>query len=113
MAPPRTGTIEPHGDHFDARVRVPGGKKGRRICLDSSLTREAAKLEAGELQRIVDEEHAKARAVSSATPRTARSPSTRAGIETCDQWAERWFADREGLRGLSSVGDDRGRWKKW
>ena len=133
MAPPRTGIIEPHGDHFDARVRFPDGKKGPRICLDRSLDRDAAKIEAGELQRVSDEEHAKARAAvppprpTSMTasakplppflkrvtgPGRPKGPPRRDTCDTCDTWADRWFEDRE-LRGLSSAVDDRGRWRNW
>lgn len=96
MPPPRTGTIEPHGDHFDVRVRLPGGKLSPRVHLDPGLTREQARERAAKAQRMVDEGHA----------------SAAEGGETFDDWADRWFIERE-ARGLSSVDDDRGRFGKW
>lgn len=73
MPRPRTGSIDPHGDHFDARIRLPDGRRAPRICLAAGLTPEQAKAEAAELQRVLDEEHAKAS--SAPTP----APSTSAG----------------------------------
>ncbi len=102
MARARTGTIETHGDHFDARVRLPDGRRAPRICLDSSLTREQARTEAAELQRITDKEHARA----------SHAPAPAPAGPTLDLWSEGWFDERE-KRGLSSVESDRPRWSKW
>lgn len=101
MARPRTGTTEPHGDHFDVRVRLPTGRLSKRIHLAPGLTREQAKGEAAELQRLADAEHG-------AATRAAAATSTK----MLDAWADDWFTDRE-VRGLASVGDDRSRWRTW
>jgi integrase len=102
----RTGSIEPHRDHFDARVRLPDGRIGPRICLDPSLAREQAKAEAAELQRISDTDLA---------PRRRKSKGgaePKAKGETLDRWIERWFTDREG-RGFEDVETDRSRYRTW
>jgi integrase len=104
MPPPRTGTVAPHGDHFDARLRGPDGKRRRRICLPATLTHDQAKARAAHLQQLADEENA---------PKSSAALPLPLGAETCNAWAERWFVDREGRRGLTTVDDDRGRWKKW
>lgn len=95
MARPRTGSIVLHGDHYDARVTLPGGKR-RRECLPAGLTEAAAR----------------ALALTISTKRAKAPVVVPIASEAADAWAERWFADRE-RRGLTSVGDDRGRWSKW
>src|SRR5690242_5486163 len=106
---PRTGSIEPHGDHFDIRVRLPDKSKGPRMCLPAGLTREEAKAQAAEHQRIYDQDNA----AGAALPVPAKAPPPSA--QTFDAWAGveldggGWFADRK-RRGLS---DEAGRWKKW
>lgn len=73
MPPPRTGCVEPHGDHFDVRIRLGFGKSSKlspRECLEPSLTREQAKAEAAELQRMAD-------AQAPAPPPPAATPAER------------------------------------
>ena len=102
----RSGSVEWHVDHFDARVRLRDGRKAPRVCLDPSLNREQAKAEAAELQRVADEGQAPA----PGTSRGGGEPQTRG--ETLDTWVERWFANRDG-RGFEDVENDRSRYRTW
>jgi integrase len=102
---PRTGSVVEHGDHFDARVTLPNGKRVRR-CLPAGLTEARARETAAAMT-----ERAIGRAVEEAKKIAAAPPITPAE-ETIEAWISRWCDARE-ARGLTSVRHDRGRLGKW
>ena len=106
MPRPRTGTIERHDDHWDARLTLADGSRPR-VCLPSGLSEARARDRAHRLTETASAESA------TAPGRTRRGVPGASGTgETFEQWAERWLASRE-ARGLASVSDDRGRLRKW
>src|SRR5262245_59421735 len=111
MPRPRTGSADPHGDHFDIRIRLPDGTRSPRKCLPAGITREQAKAKAEALQKLSDEEHAKACAATAAPIITLENTGSATQDELVEVWIERWFEHRE-TAGLSSVEADRPRWKK-
>lgn len=100
MPRPRTGSVHQHGDHWDIRITLPGGKRAPRICLAPGLSEEQAKQEALAHTRLAERE-------ATGLKGKASEPG-----ESFAAWSERWLAARD-ERGLSSVDTDRGRLKKW
>lgn len=103
MPRPRTGTIYRHGDHWDVRVTLPDGSRSKPIHLPKGLSEARARDRAASLTQLAAKE---------ALPGSTMKAGTAASTETFGEWAERWCAARE-ERGLTSVGDDRGRLRKW
>lgn len=103
MGRPRVGQsfVMRHGDHWDVRIELPSGALSRRACLPASVTKEQAKAEARRLKALAWR----------AGATLARSPQEETG-ETMDRWFVRWLAERA-ERGLSSVREDDGRWRRW
>lgn len=101
MPRPRTGQVyvEWHGDHWDIRFDLPDGTRSGRGCLPVGASKEDAKAEARRLK-----------ALAWAQGGTLIRPQE--GGETMDAWFERWLAERR-ERGLASVRDDDGRWRRW
>jgi integrase len=104
MPRPRTGQVyvEWHGDHWDVRIDLPDGSRSRRACMPSSLSKEEAKAEGRRLKALAWR--------AGATLATEEQPEDTG--ETMDRWFVRWLAERE-ERGLASVRDDDGRWRRW
>jgi integrase len=95
-----TGTIQPHGDHFDARVTMRDGTRPW-ICLPPSETEERARERAAAMSEM-------ARAPGSTyDPRAAK---VEAG-ETFGAYIARWSADRV-TRGIVSARGDVGALRK-
>ena len=109
----RTGTIEWHGDHWDARVTLVDGARPR-FCLAPELGDGEARKQAQGLATMAIAEGATMprAAAAGAGPgsagKAARSEGRGAATETVGAYAERWLAERD-LRGLSCVRDDRSR----
>lgn len=100
----RTGTVKPHGDHFDARITLNEGSRPW-IHLPAGLTREQAEARARSLTETARHgDGVRAAAQASTAPDGAG--------ETLAEWSERWCDARE-ERGLTSVKDDRGRLRRW
>lgn len=95
---PRTGHVYRHGDHWDLRIRLADGKRGKPQHLDPSVTEEQARDLAAQASALAIAE--------GITREPAAGPA-----ETTGAWVERWFADRK-RRGLSGK-NDQGTWKKW
>lgn len=112
MPRPRTGSVythAPHGDlaeHFACRITLPDGRRSPEICLPG-LDIEQARARAASLTATAARE-----VLTAAELATAAAVADEPAAETADGWAERWFTSRE-ERGLTSVRDDRGRWRKW
>lgn len=92
------GTIYRHGDHWDVRLTLPGGKKARPVHLPPDVDEETARTTADAMHRRAREKLAAARA-----PIPAQS---------CDGYAARLFAHRR-AHGYTSVRQDESRWRKW
>jgi integrase len=99
----RTGTVVPHGDHFDIRITYPDGTRSNCLCQPPEMSEARARDKAKRLTELA--------AKKGATATEAPTAPTLAG-ETFEAWAERWCKARE-ARGLTSVDDDRGRLGKW
>lgn len=116
----RTGTVyvEWHGDHFDFRFDVSDGAGGfnrtRRKCMPRPTP------ERGE---TVDMARARAKGEAKSEATRLKLLAERLGGhvqreapeaegESMDRWVARWLAERK-ERGLTSAGDDEGRWRKW
>src|SRR5262249_6238039 len=107
MPRPRTGSVYPHGDHFDIRITLPDGTRSRPRCMPPEMSEAAARdraqyltdLAAQEALPGLDRKHA---------PKEPKAPPA----ETFETWIKRWYTARE-ERGLTSVKDDRGRITKW
>jgi integrase len=98
---PATGTIEPHGDHWDVRARLPrGGGLSPRRCLPAGTSEARAREVAAAMTELA----------ATATPGAVVAPPPVG--ELFADWAERWCVAREAA-GLTSVDDDRGRLRKW
>lgn len=97
---PRTGTVEPHDDHWDVRATLADGTRAPRRCLPPGTSKARAKEIAASMTEI-----------DAASPRPAEPAPVPAGESFAD-WAERWCVSRE-KRGLTTVDDDRGRLRKW
>ena len=109
MGRPRKGCVFEHGDHFDARITLPGGSRSRPICLPQGMTEAKAReraLEMTELARAEALPHSHTGAGMASTGTASDAP------ETVEAWSTRWCDARE-ARGLTSVDDDRGRLRKW
>jgi integrase len=102
----RTGTVEWHDDHWDARARLSDGKYGPRQCLPSKWSEAKSREKAAQMTEVA----AKIGAVSQ--PKPKREPKVEVKGTTVTEWFGAWLDDRE-RRGLTSVSDDRGRWSKW
>lgn len=96
---PRTGHLYRHGDHWDVRIRLADGKRGKPQHLDPRVTEDQARDLA-----------AQASALALAEGYT-RAPRPQPG-ETADAWLERWTADRR-TRGVTVADQTPGRWHKW
>jgi integrase len=96
---PRTGHVYRHGDHFDIRIRLADGKRGKPHHLAPHVT----EAEARELS-------AQASALALAEG-AMRAPAPAPG-ETANAWLERWTADRR-ARGITTADETPGRWRKW
>ncbi|CAN96436.1 hypothetical protein predicted by Glimmer/Critica [Sorangium cellulosum So ce56] len=103
MPRPRTGTIQRHGDHWDARITLQDGSRPW-ICLPAGYSEARARDRAKSLAET-------ARAEGATRPPRGRTAAAPAG-ETVAAWVERWTAARE-ERGLSSASGDLGRLRKW
>lgn len=102
---PRTGSVESHGDHLDARPTLADGSRGARVCLPAGTSPEKAR----EIARALTERAQEAGTVREVIPPPgAPMPAG----PTLEDWAAAWCEDRE-ARGLSSVEDDRGRLRRW
>ena len=97
---PRTGSVATHSDHYDVRITYPDGTRGNPRCLPLGTSYARAR----EIAKAMTERAAE----QAATPLPVAEPAA----ETFAEWSERWCAERE-ARGLTSVGDDRGRLRKW
>ncbi len=113
----RTGTIsvEWHGDHWDFRFTLPDGNRSRREC-QPNPTREAGESDEQARARAKDEAKREARelmrlAWSLGATRKPEEPAEEPG-EPMSEWIGRWLDERR-ERGLRSVDDDDGRWRKW
>ena len=112
MPRPRTGSVYAHaphgelGEHFACRITLPDGRRSPEICLPG-LDIEQARARAASLTATAARE-----VLTAAELATAAAVADEPAAETADGWAERWFTSRE-ERGLTSVRDDRGRWRKW
>ncbi len=106
MPRPRTGSVFPHGDHFDIQVTLPNGQRSRRMCQEPSMSEAKAREKA-----LVASQLAAKEGIGVVPTRTAKGV-TPPPSETFEAWAERWCKARE-ERGLTSVNDDRGRLRKW
>lgn len=106
MARQRTGTVERHRDHWDAKITLDDGSRPR-ICLPPELDEQQARARARRLAVVAAEEGA-------TMARAQRVDGETRGDEgePLKDYADRWCAARE-KRGLSSVDDDRGRLRKW
>jgi integrase len=98
---PRTGHVYRHGDHFDIRIRLADGKRGKPQHLHPSITEEQARKLAADAS---EKERARAAAVA--------APDAPPPDETANAWIERWTADRV-ARGLSTADETPSRWHKW
>lgn len=102
-----TGSLQLHGDHWDARITL---RDGRRpwVHLPPGLTESQARKKASQLASL-----AAAGKIAPATgPSKGRRTAPIPAGETVALWGERWLEDRK-ARGLTSVPDDRGRWAKY
>lgn len=98
----RTGTVERHGDHWDAKILLADGKTRERFCLEPGMSKDAARAEAAALSR-------RALEVGAEAPPAGTAPEPEG--ERVSKYAGRWLKERD-ARGLTSVGDDRGRLEK-
>ena len=103
MPRPRTGTIYRHGDHWDVRVTLLDGSRSPPIHLPKGLSEARARDRAASLAELATKE---------GLPRPTTKTGAATSSDTLSSWTERWCAARE-ERGLTSVGDDRGRLRKW
>lgn len=107
MPRPRTGSVYPHGDHFDIQITLPDGSRSRPKCQPPEMSEARARDKALRLTQ---------RAAKEALPGVAPKRTPKVGAppagEPFEAWAERWCKARE-ERGLASVDDDRGRLRKW
>ena len=109
MPRPRTGSVFPHGDHFDIQVTLPNGQRSRRMCQEPGMSEAKAREKA-----LVASQLAAKEGIGVVPKRTTKgvAPVAPPPSETFEAWAERWCKARE-ERGLTSVKDDRGRLRKW
>ena len=84
---PRTGHVYWHHDHWDVRIRLADGKRGKPQHLDPKITEAQARHLAAQASALALVEHA------------TREPRAVPG-ETADAWAERWTVDRR-ARGIA------------
>jgi len=96
---PRTGHVYWHRDHWDVRIRLADGKRGKPQHLDPSVSEEQARDLAAQASALALEEG------------VTRAPSVVPG-ETADAWLERWTEDRR-ERGVTVADETPGRWMKW
>ena len=73
---PRTGHVYRHGDHFDIRIRLANGKRGKPQHLAPSVTEAQARALAAQASELARVENAR------------RDPAPTPD-ETADQWLER------------------------
>lgn len=96
---PRTGHVYRHGDHWDLRIRLADGKRGKPIHLQPSIAEAEARSLAAQASALAFAEGAARDAVPDAS-------------ETANAWLERWTADRV-ARGIATASETPGRWHKW
>ncbi len=104
MPRPKTGQVyvEAHGEHLDMRFDLPKGGRSKRRCMAAGMTVAEVKAEARRLKDLAWELGAELMQSAGGGPKT----------ETMDVWVDRWLKDRK-ERGLRSVDDDGGRWRRW
>jgi integrase len=96
---PRTGYVYWHRDHWDVRISLADGKKGKPQHLDPHITEEQARDFA-------------ARASALAVAGGATRDRTVLPVETVDAWLQRWTADRK-ARGIATADATAQRLTKW
>jgi integrase len=99
---PRTGSVFPHGDHWDIQITYPGGGRSNPMCQPAGMSEAKAREKALRLTQLATKE---------AVPKRPQRGSPEAG-EFMRDYADRWCNARE-ERGLTSAKDDRGRLRKW
>jgi integrase len=98
---PRKGHVYWHRDHWDIRIRLDNGKRGKPQHLDPKVTEEQARdLAAQASERVLNENKA---------PTAVTAPPSH---ETANEWLERWTADRR-ARGIMMADEYVGRWNVW
>lgn len=98
MPRPRTGTVIPHGDHFDIRITLPNGVKSKRKCLRPGISREEAQAMASER--------------SDFAAKLGADAGPAAIDESFETWAGRWTAYRK-ERGIGTAEGALGQLAKW
>lgn len=101
MARQKTGSISRHGDHFDVRVSVGGGKRLPPIHLPASYSEAQAREAARKLSAMA----AQGELVQASAPAGG-------SLVTVGEWFGRWFDDRK-ARGIVTAEGERGRFTKW
>lgn len=96
---PRTGHVYRHADHWDIRIRLADGKRGKPIHLARNVAEDEARKLAAQASALAITEGA------------TRDPVPAVG-ETADAWLDRWTADRV-ARGIVTASETPGRWRKW
>lgn len=96
---PRTGHVYRHGDHWDLRIRLADGKRGKPVHLPPRVNEAEARSLAAQASALAFAEGAARDVVPGAS-------------ETANAWLERWTADRV-ARGIATARETPGRWHKW
>ncbi len=97
---PRTGSVEPHDDHWDARATLPDGSHAPRVCLPPDTSKAKAREIAAHMTEL---------AAAQATPEPAAPVVVG---ESFAAWSVRWLAARRAA-GQTTVDDQEGCLRKW
>lgn len=93
------GTTYWHGDHWVARITLPGGRKSKPVHLPPDVSEEQAKATADAMHWCAREKLAAAK---------AKAPE-----QSADAYAERVFEHRRTKLDYSGTRQDHGRWRTW